>query len=66
MKRRPTAADREIADYVRAMRPGDWTVYVENLMEGEGFGFAPFKPEGGMMWSDTYKRITFIPPWGGK
>lgn len=63
MKRRPTADDRDIADYLRKMKPGEWRVTVEDLMAAEGFGLVPFKPQGGMLLNTAANtRITFIPP----
>ena len=60
IKRRPTARDRDIVDWLRAMKPGRWKIEVEDpsAITG-GFGLAEIKHEGSikMDFDKTIVRI---------
>lgn len=58
-KRRPTASDRDIADYVRSLPVGS-SLLVEDNAVFAGFGLARIKHEGSMEISldDRTIRIT--------
>lgn len=62
-KRRPTAYDRDIVDWLRAMRPGDWKIEVESIEKVSGFGLAEIKHEGSMTmnFEKTIIRIWPMP-----
>ena len=50
-RRRPTAADRDLADYVRSLSPGETKIVVEEVRHADlrrGFGLVRPKHEGSM------------------
>lgn len=59
MARRPTALDRDIAGYIRALPDGECQMFIESAESTLGAAYA--KPEGGMIVRLGGKRITFAP-----
>jgi len=69
MKRRPTAEDREIADYVRKLPVGRHLVEVTPEGYANKIQFLPqakLKVEGGMYLQLPDRLINFMPGMGGK
>ena len=61
-KRRPTAHDRDIVDWLRKMKPGKWHIEVEDS-DGpvQGFGLVPIKHEGSMRMEFDGRAVTIWP-----
>jgi hypothetical protein len=53
-KRRPTARDRDIADYVLALPPGIHTIVVQHFIK------PPIKAEGGLVVLDGDRNWSFL------
>lgn len=58
--RRPTALDRDIANYIRALPDGSAEILIESA-ERVFLGAARLKPEGAMLLDVDGKRITIVP-----
>ena len=56
-KRRPTAYERDVVDWLRAMKPGAWKIEVEDMTAAaSGFGLAEVKHEGSIAMH--FEKIT--------
>ena len=56
MRKRPTAGDREIADYLRSLPIGQHSIIVEAAND-----LPHLKPEGGLVFSHEGHRCIIIP-----
>lgn len=62
MKRRPTGEDRDLADVLRKLEPGQYRIDVSMIGDGIAFtGLARLKPEGGCN-IDLWDRYVTISP----
>lgn len=59
-KPRPTARDRDIVDWLRKMKPGNWLIDVED-QTSPPFGLAPIKHEGSISMDFTTTIVRIYP-----